>query len=286
MGFAIASGVQVRAGGLVVLETGNERLVVFDDQYRPLRYIGRAGAGPGELRGAVGLAAWRNEYAVVEVNNARVSVFDTSGAFIRSFPVPNGFSNIAYGPDGTIYVNSYDRENYLFAAERDGALRPFARRPLQFYPPDLLASPQTISGYVHFTVTADGSVYVYDQVLAAMVAFDTAGQSTGVRRLPRRLEEGLRERAALVAKDFGGDGRGAPASLSDLTLTDDGRLLLLFQNFGAIGLLIDPRSEEVREIRWGPDVDPALAGFGGVVRGDVFYRLTMDNLRLFRLTPE
>jgi hypothetical protein len=287
LGFALASAVEVRAGRLVVLETGNDRLVVFDDQRHPSRYIGRGGAGPGEIRGAVGMAAWRNEYAVVEVTNARVSVFDTSGGFIRSFGVPNGFSNIAYGPDGTIYVNSYDRENYLLAARREGELRPFGRRPLDRYPADILASPVSrIGGYIQFAVAADGVVHVYDGVLAALVAFDRSGRPIETRRIPPRIAEGLRRRAALVAKDFGGDGVGAPASITDLSLADDGRLLLLFSNLGAIGLLIDPRTYRAQEIRWGPGVDPSLAGYGGVVRGDVFYRLSMDDLRLFRLTPE
>jgi hypothetical protein len=287
LGFALAGAVEVRAGRLVVLETGNDRVVVFDDRRRPSRYIAHGGSGPGEIRGAVGLAVWRHEYAVVEVNNARVSVFDTSGAFIRSFGVPNGFSNIAYGPDGTIYVNAYDRENYLLAARRDGGLRPFARRPVDLYPADVMASPVSrISGYVHFTVTPDGVVHAYDAILAALVAFDTTGRRIGLRRIPPWIAEGLRDHAALVARDFGGDGTGAPASITDLSVTDDGKLLLLFYNLGAIGLLVDPRTYQAQEIRWGPGVDPKLAGFGGVVRGDVFYRLSSDDLRLFRLVPE
>lgn len=289
LGFALAAAIEVRAGRLVVLEGGNDRLVVFDDRLpsRASRTIGRQGAGPGELRGAVGFAAWRNEYAVVEVSNARVSVFDTSGAFLRSFGVPNGFSNIGYGPDGTIYVNSYDRENYLLAARRDGTLRPFGPRPLDLYPADIAGSPVSrIGGYIRFAVTGDGVVHAYDGILAALVAFDSTGRRLDVRRIPRRIAEGLRRQAALLAKDFGGDGRGAPASITELSLTDDGRLLLLFSNLGAIGLLIDPRTQHAREVRWAPGVDPKLAGYRGVVRGDVLYRLTLHDLRLFRLVPE
>jgi hypothetical protein len=235
----------------------------------------------------VGLAAWRNEYAVVEVNNARVSVFDTTGAFLRSFAVPNGFSNIGYAPDGTIYVNAHDRQNYLLAAGRDGTLRPFGARPLERYPVGVLAAPEAgLGGYVHFAVDAEGTVHAYDPVLGALVAFDPAGRRLALRVLPSSVLAALRRRAALVARDFGGRGSGAPANLTDLSLTDDGSLLLLFPTHDPIGLLVNPLTGGARALRWAPGADPALSGFGGIVRDGVFYRLTADDLRLFRLAFE
>jgi hypothetical protein len=287
MGFAAASGVELHGDRLVVLETGNDRLVVFDDRYRPARWIGREGAGPGELRGPVGLAAWQSEYAVVEVNNARVSVFDTSGAFIRSFNVPNGFSNIGYGPDGRIYVNAHDQENYLLVAGRDGTLRPFGSRPRELYPADVLAVPRArMGGYVRFAVTRDGRVHAYDPVLAALVSFDPDGRRVDLRRLPASVIEGLRRRAAVVARDFGGGGIAPPANITELSLSDEGRLLLLFPTTELIGLLVDPGAGTARPIRWAPGADPTLSGFGGIVRGGVFYRLSTDDLRLFRIGAE
>jgi hypothetical protein len=94
------------------------------------------------------------------------------------------------------------------------------------------------------------------------------------------------QKARAVRMDFGGDGRGATADITDLALADDGRLLLLFPNVGAIGLLVDPTDSSAQEIRWGPGLDPRFGGFSGLVRGDTLYRLSSDNLRLFRLAPE
>lgn len=285
-GFAVATDLRFQGNRLVVLETGNDRLVVFDEHLRATGYIGREGAGPGELRGAVGLAAWNDEYAVVEVNNARVTVFDASGAYLRSFHVPNGFSNLDYGRDGTIYVAAYDGRNYLLAADRRGTLRPFGERPWELYPDRMLAAPvPRVEGYVHFAVSGTG-VYVYDPVLGALVGFDARGAWTGVCALPDHVRRGLVERAALVSRDFGGDGRRARPSITDMSVADDGRLLLLFPNVGAIGLLVDPVSCRGRAIEWAPEVDRHLGGFIGLVREGVLYRLSSDDLRLFRLTSE
>jgi hypothetical protein len=287
MGFAIASDVGFLGGRIAVVETGNNRIVVFDGEYRPVRYIGREGAGPGELRDPAHIATWRSELAVTEVNNGRVSVFDSGGTYRRSFTIPNGFSTIGYGPDGTIYVNAYDGRNYLLAANRNGALRPFGERPWDLYPIETLAAPASqVSGYLRLAVAASGTVYVYDPIIGALAGMDSVGRRVSLRRLPARLVDGLRQQSALVSRDFGGSGRNAPANITGLSLTDDDQLLLLFPSVGAIGLLVRPSDWSAREIRWGPGLDPKFGGFGGVLHGDTLYRVSMDDLRLFRLTPE
>lgn len=287
MGFAMASAVGVHQNRVIVLETANDRLVVFDERRQPVGYIGREGAGPGELRGAVDLAVWQDEYAVVEINNARVSVFGADGSFIRSFGVPNGFTPIAYGPDGTIYVNAYDGRNYLLAADRQGTLRPFGERPWELYAEPFLEAPASQAGDRFFlAVTDSGIVYVYDHILGALVSLDSAGRRIGIQHLPRKIVEGLVQQSRAVRQDFGGAARSATAGITDLSLADDGRLLLLFPNVGAIGLLVDPADSSAQEIRWGPGLDPRFGGFSGLVRGDTLYRLSSDNLRLFRLAPE
>jgi hypothetical protein len=287
MGFAQASAVLFHGGRLAVLETGNDRLVLFDRDYRPVGHIGRPGAGPGELRAPVAVAARADQYAIMEGNNGRVSLFDTAGAFLRSFPVPNGFSNIGFGPSGVIYVNAHDGRNFLFSMSEDGAFRPFGERPWHRYPDRMLQAPTPrVGGYIHFAVADSGTVFVYDPVIAAIVAFDTLGRQTALRLLPGHVAERLSARAALVARDFGGDGRGAPANITDLSLTTDGRLLLMFSTTGVVGLVIETGTWTAREIRWAAGVDPRLSGFGGVLRNDTLYRQSADDLRLFLLTPQ
>jgi len=287
MGFAMAATVAFHGNQPVVLETANNRIVVFDEHRRPIAHIAREGSGPGEIRGAMDLAVWHDEFAVVEVTNARVSVFGADGSFLRSFAVPNGFTPIAYGPDGTLYVNAYDGRNYLLAADRDGTLRPFGERPFDLYAEQFLTSPASQAGERFFlAVTDSGTVYVYDPILGALVAHDQSGRRVGTLALPENIVKGLTHQSALVRRDFGGSGRDATAGITGLSLVDDGRLLMLFPNVGAIGLVIDPVRRTAREIRWGPGLDPKFGGFSGVLRGDTLYRLSSDDLRLFRLTPE
>jgi hypothetical protein len=286
-GFAAASAVDFDGDRLVVVEAGNHRLVRFDTTWHPELRIGREGAGPGELRGPAALAIWRDRYAVSEVGNSRVSVFGADGTFLRSFAIPHGYSDVGFGADGTIYVDAYDGRNFLLSADTAGTLRPFGERPWDLYPGDVLIAPaRQVDGHVLLAVTDSGTVHVYDPVIAALVSFDRRGTRLGLCGLPRTIGGRLVESAELAMRDFGGRGRSARANITGLSAADRGQVLLLFPNVGAIGLLAEPRSCRGREIRWGPGLDPRFGGFRGLVRGDLLYRLTGDDLRLFRLIPE
>jgi hypothetical protein len=71
-------------GFVYVADTKPEVIKVYDDRGRFVRTIGREGAGPGEFR--TGLIAVRAGRLIVHDPQAsRVSVFDTSGTFVRSW---------------------------------------------------------------------------------------------------------------------------------------------------------------------------------------------------------
>jgi hypothetical protein len=283
-GFAHAMALQFDGERLVVLENANSRLVVFDSTFHPIRFIGRPGAGPGELRGAFGLAVWNDEYAITEIQGGRISVFGADGRFRRNVLLPNGFTQVAYGSDGTLYVSAYDQRNYLLAFDREGIARPFAERPWNLYPEDVLAAPRLPGGGVDFAVTDGGLVHVYDPHLGALVKFGPDGRQLMARRLPAPVLDGLTKSQALVERDFGGSGRNALPTITSLSATDDDRLLLLFPSIdGVFGLLVDAGTYRTRALRWGPGTDPQLAGFGGVVHDGRFYRLTSDEIRVFKL---
>jgi len=283
-GFARAAAVRFDGDRMLVLENGNSRLVVFDSAFRPLTYIGRPGAGPGELRGIYGLAVWEGEYAITEVNNGRISVFGADGAFRRIVLLPNGFTQVGYGPGGTLYVSAYDQRNYLLAIDRAGIARPFAERPWDLYPDAVLVTPLLPGGSVWFAITDGGVVHVYDPQLGALVKFGPDGRRLTARRLPAALLDALTKHAALAERDFGGSGRGALPQVTSFSATDDGRLLLLFPaHEGMFGLLVDATTYRTRPLRWAPGTDPQLAGFGGVVHRGRFYRLASDEIRVFQL---
>jgi hypothetical protein len=283
-GFAGAANVRFDGERMLVLENRNSRIVVFDREFRPIAFIGRPGAGPGELRGIYGLAVWNGEYAVTEVNNGRLSVFGADGAFRRIVNLGNGFTQVAYGPDGTLYVSAYDRRNYLMAIDREGIARPLAERPWDLYPDRVLASARLLEDPTSFAVTDSGTVHVYDADLGALVKYGPDGRRVLVRRLPQRVLDALTEYDRLSMQDFGGSGHGARPRLTAFSATEDGSLLLLFPPIeGVFGLLVDATTYRTRLLEWGAGTDPTLAGSEGVIHHGVFYRLTADEIRTFRL---
>jgi len=62
------------------------QIKVFEPDGGFLRTIGREGAGPGEFYAPVLIAVRGNVLAVHDIRNSRTSVFDTSGAYLRSWP--------------------------------------------------------------------------------------------------------------------------------------------------------------------------------------------------------
>ena len=78
-----------RAGSLIyVVDAGSSRVLVFDDQGRFLRAVGRKGQGPGEFARPTGLAlTGTGGFAVADRDNNRIQLFGPDGTFARSVPV-------------------------------------------------------------------------------------------------------------------------------------------------------------------------------------------------------
>lgn len=76
-----------RGGRVYVLDLTPPEIRVFASDGSYVRTIGRAGHGPGEFALATGMAFDpRDRLWVLNQNNQRYSVFDTSGALLREFP--------------------------------------------------------------------------------------------------------------------------------------------------------------------------------------------------------
>lgn len=72
---------------IYVLDRKDMRVTVFSRDGRRLRYFGRPGEGPGEFRRPQSLDV-RGKLVAVTERSGRTSVFDTTGAFLRSFHTP------------------------------------------------------------------------------------------------------------------------------------------------------------------------------------------------------
>lgn len=76
-------------GNLYVLDAGNFRISVFDRAGRHLRSFGRQGEGPGELGFPSEMAVTpAGELAVYDFARRALVLFDASGSFTGTFPLP------------------------------------------------------------------------------------------------------------------------------------------------------------------------------------------------------
>lgn len=96
------------AGRIYVLESQAQEVRVFGPDGEHVRTFGRPGAGPGELsEPALAEFGPGGDLWVTDPDNNRVSVFDTTGAFVRSHPVPGGFIIVpwpgGFDRDGSYY---------------------------------------------------------------------------------------------------------------------------------------------------------------------------------------
>ncbi|MDQ3328062.1 MAG: NHL repeat-containing protein [Chloroflexota bacterium] len=82
-------GLAVGPGGLLyVTDTGNKRVVVYDQSGRYVRQWGEAGDGISQLDEPIGIAVdRRNTVYVADTRNARVQVYDARGKHQRSWSV-------------------------------------------------------------------------------------------------------------------------------------------------------------------------------------------------------
>lgn len=77
-----------RDGRVYVVDSGNQRIAVFDRGGRFIKTFGRAGQAAGELLNPVGIAVGPDGHVhVAERGNRRVQTFSADGAPLRSFAV-------------------------------------------------------------------------------------------------------------------------------------------------------------------------------------------------------
>ena len=115
--FAAPAALEVDAlGRLYVLDAQAAEVRVFGADGRHVRSFGRQGAGPGELAQAMGMtfapdgALW-----VLDPGNGRFSVFDTTGAPLRTLRRDN--SHVAFPWPGR-----FDRQGRLWDVAQGGSL--------------------------------------------------------------------------------------------------------------------------------------------------------------------
>lgn len=114
-------------GRIVVANTGSSELRFYDSKGRFKKAVGGKGGGPGEFQGLADVWALADDSLLTfDFRNNRVSIFDPSGEFVRSFQLQSltgGKSSptlVAPFDDGSLLVNA---RTMFFSPQTEGGLR-------------------------------------------------------------------------------------------------------------------------------------------------------------------
>jgi uncharacterized protein (TIGR03663 family) len=155
-------------GRLLVTDTGNKRVQVFDANGNFLTQFGADGSRPGQFNEPVGLAIdGQGNVYVADTWNKRIQVFDSNFAFVREFPVatwdqmePNELQNVDHKPylaidQNTLFVTSPGTAQVL-AFTLNGA--PVDLPTVTFDVGDLPTGIKTQNGTLFVTNARNGAI--------------------------------------------------------------------------------------------------------------------------------
>jgi len=113
-----------KKGNVYILDSGNNRIVVYDHNLKFLRYIGRAGQGPGEMIEPTDfdLGKEGNIY-IADPRNSRITILDNNGNPLNTIVLTISYPfdlHLAVNSQGMIYVNTLDSLITVFS--RDGKI--------------------------------------------------------------------------------------------------------------------------------------------------------------------
>jgi hypothetical protein len=272
---------------LLITDSGNDRVVLLDGALRFVRGMGREGSGPGEYRGSFGVRWTGRDVIVSDLGNGRVSWLSAEGdshGVLQVTPVPQSFDVLA---DGTLLMPSRGGTHYLERYDGD-SVRVFADRPDSLTGEEL-KSARAGGQEVRVAVTAGDTVHVFDDATGELIKISPDGRRRMVRSLPRAFLDSMVAYRKKGIEGFARQGLHVwqwPLA-KGLTVTDDGRLLLLIRNGSTAGLVIDPHTYDATRIVVPPRnlaALPLLSASRAILRGRVLTVLVADSVIDYRLS--
>lgn len=254
--------------GYAVLDSGNDRLLLFDLELNLGRIVGGEGSGPGEFRFPRRLARWDDTLVVLDANLRRISRFSLDGDFISTAPAWGNPEDVALHPVlGVLIVTDADANYYL--------ARPSANDPAA--PPSPFAEipsgleVESVGSYRHRTnlvaVTPDGTIHVLDGRHLALVSYGPDGSLTSAMYLPEEERELRMGRNRRLDEALGGPRRVlASPIVNRLDPLPDGRLFATVPRMRTdpehqVGYVLDPRNGEAIPVRLPPQLSEMGAPF-------------------------
>ncbi len=257
---AWADDVEPTEQGYLIVDAGNDRLVLFDRNLNLLRTTGREGNGPGEYQFIRRIASAADRVVVLDVGSVSASYVKPDGTFLeRSILRPNP-TDVAWHPElGLVVADNGSPPHYL-SRFHDGKQVAFA--PI----PTALRTDQDGVYRVRtnlVAVTPDGMIHVFDDFHLALVSYAPDGTLRGLNFLPEPTRSDKLQRRAETVATFGGSSIVLGASTATiLQPLADGRLFVRVAGSGeeGIGYVLDSSNSEATPVvfaeghegrRWG-----------------------------------
>lgn len=150
-------------GNLYVLDSGNQRILKFDENYDLIWEMGRKGKGPGEFLFQGGTinsgfltVSKQGEIYVIDNINSRVQIFDTNGNYLKSFKIPWTAGGIDLDNQDNIYLNGYSKtsKHLLYVFDNNGSyLDSFAEK--------LIENPDAFrANKIKFSINDMGEIFI------------------------------------------------------------------------------------------------------------------------------
>lgn len=231
------NGLVVWGDTIIVLDAGEDHLIVHDGALNPTGVIGRPGSGPGEFRNAFGITAWEGGLVVADNGNGRLVQFDRDLELRGTRPAVNPPFQLAVGSDGTAYFPDYLPDHFLTRVDPQGRSSWFGERPEEWELELVGETPQLAINYV--AVTSGDTIHVLDNESGRLIKLSPTGDIVMQRTLP--FPGRLLDKRPGVA--YGG------GSAKRLITTPAGMLLALVSDTAVWGLLVDPRDYAAIELR-------------------------------------
>ncbi|CAH0555388.1 unnamed protein product [Brassicogethes aeneus] len=179
---------------IVVADSSNHRVQVFDNNGRFLKEFGQYGNGEGEFDCLAGVAVNRiGQYIIADRYNHRIQVFDPSGTFLRSFGsqgTSDGRFNYPWGitTDALGFIYVCDKENHrvqVFQSDGTfvGKFGSMGSKEGQLEHPHYIAVSNT-----NRVVVSDSNnhrIQIFDVNGKVITSFGTEGSEEGQFKFPR-----------------------------------------------------------------------------------------------------
>jgi hypothetical protein len=282
---------------IVVSDSDDDCLVVFDKDWRLLSRLGKRGQGPGEFIGPKKLGVLDDNLIVTDTQNSRIQIIALTGECLATYPAPALVSinvRLWYASDGTYYFNSegYLSENLviqktLAGEDIRGYGKIYGKRMSRIvFGGELMKKGEVPDWYKNKTFPIcnnDEELYCIHTALPIVKKFRKDGTLVFEKTYDFSEMESIRSRWIKANKDAPPKGSYGLAYWRDVDIDDEGTLYLLANNPGKMTIYRLDEDGEVTTRYLGVEdkitmihvYKQELWAFGG--DSHIFYKYSLKN---------